>query len=98
MSFISWQYLLFLPLFFLLYWTLSGKRRLLLLVAASYVFYAFWDVRFLALALKGPHLARGELAAAVTTAPLLGLTPPELQPYHLPLSGESRLAVLAYKL
>ena len=49
MSFISWQYLLFLPLFFVLYWTLSGKRRLLLLVAASYVFYAFWDVRFLAL-------------------------------------------------
>ena len=49
MSFISWQYLLFLPLFFILYWTLSGRRRLLLLVAGSYFFYAFWDVRFLAL-------------------------------------------------
>ena len=52
----------------------------------------------LALALKGPHLARRELAAAVTAAPLLGLTPPEPQPYHLPLSGEPRLAVLAYRL
>jgi alginate O-acetyltransferase complex protein AlgI len=49
MSFISWQYLLFLPLIFLLYWTLSGRKRLLLLLAASYVFYACWDVRFLAL-------------------------------------------------
>jgi len=52
----------------------------------------------LALALKGPHLAPGELAAAVTAAPHLGLTPPEPQPYHLPLSGEPRLAVLAYRL
>ena len=51
MSFISWQYLFFLPLIFILYWTLSGRPRLLLLLAASYVFYAFWDVRFLALVL-----------------------------------------------
>ena len=51
MSFISWQYLLFLPLIFLLYWVLSGRRRLLLLLAASYVFYGCWDVRFLALVL-----------------------------------------------
>ncbi len=49
MSFISWQYLLFLPLIFFLYWTLSGSKRRLLLLAASYFFYAGWDVRFLAL-------------------------------------------------
>ena len=49
MSFISWQYLIFLPIVFLLYWRLSGKKRLLLLLAASYLFYAGWDVRFLAL-------------------------------------------------
>ena len=49
MSFISWQYLIFLPVVFLLYWKLSGKKRLLLLLAASYLFYAGWDVRFLAL-------------------------------------------------
>lgn len=51
MSFISWQYLIFLPLFLICYWILSGRKRLLLLLAASYVFYAFWDVRFLALVL-----------------------------------------------
>ena len=51
MSFISWQYLLFLPLIFILYWVLSGRKRLLLLLAASYVFYGCWDVRFLALVL-----------------------------------------------
>ncbi len=51
MSFISWQYLLFLPLIFLLYWLWSGRKRLLLLLAASYVFYGCWDVRFLALVL-----------------------------------------------
>ncbi len=52
MSFISWQYLLFHPLIFILYWSLSGRKRLLLLLAASYVFYAGWDVRFLALVLS----------------------------------------------
>ena len=51
----------------------------------------------LALALKGPQLAREELAAATTLAPLLGLTPPEPQPYRLPLSGEPRLAVLWHR-
>ena len=51
----------------------------------------------LALALKGPHLAGGELAAAVAAAPLLGLTPPEPQPYRLPPSGEPRLAVLCHR-
>jgi 16S rRNA (guanine527-N7)-methyltransferase len=51
----------------------------------------------LALALKGPHLDEGELAAAATAAPLLGLAAPELKPYRLPLSGEPRLAVLSQR-
>jgi 16S rRNA (guanine527-N7)-methyltransferase len=51
----------------------------------------------LALALKGPHLAGGELEAAIAKALLLGLTPPQLQPYRLPLSHEPRLAVLAQR-
>ena len=45
MSFISWQYLLFLPLIFILYWVLSGRKRLLLLLAAaafSAVLISFW--------------------------------------------------------
>jgi 16S rRNA (guanine527-N7)-methyltransferase len=50
-----------------------------------------------ALALKGPHLDEGELAAATSACQLLGLTSPELKSYRLPLSGEPRLAVLAYR-
>jgi D-alanyl-lipoteichoic acid acyltransferase DltB (MBOAT superfamily) len=49
MSFITWQYLLFLPLVLILYWQLPGRWRLVLLLIASYIFYACWDVRFLAL-------------------------------------------------
>jgi alginate O-acetyltransferase complex protein AlgI len=51
MSFISWQYLIFLPIILALYWVLPGKRRLPLLLIASYFFYGCWDVRFLALVL-----------------------------------------------
>ena len=51
MSFISWQYFIFLPIIILWYWLLPPRRRLLLLLAASYFFYACWDVRFLALVL-----------------------------------------------
>ncbi len=47
----------------------------------------------LALALKGPHLAGGELEAAAAVGRHLGLGPLELKPYRLPLSGEPRLAV-----
>jgi alginate O-acetyltransferase complex protein AlgI len=49
MSFVSWQYFLFLPPVLVLYWLLSPRWRLLLLLVGSYFFYAFWDVRFLAL-------------------------------------------------
>lgn len=51
MSFISWQFALFLPLVFALYWQLPHRGRILLLFAASYVFYGWWDARFLALLL-----------------------------------------------
>ena len=51
MSFISWQYLIFLPAIILVYWSLPARWRLPLLLAASYFFYGFWDVRFLALVL-----------------------------------------------
>ena len=51
MSFISWQYFIFLPVIVISYWILPPRRRLLLLLAASYFFYGCWDVRFLALVL-----------------------------------------------
>ena len=49
MSFVSWQFPFFLIGFVLLYWRVAHRPRLWLLLAGSYVFYAFWDVRFLAL-------------------------------------------------
>ncbi len=49
MSFISWQFPFFLTGFVLLYWRLPYRERLWLLLLGSYTFYAFWDLRFLAL-------------------------------------------------
>ncbi|AEB09839.1 MBOAT family O-acyltransferase [Desulfobacca acetoxidans] len=49
MSFISWQFPLFLIGFILIYWRLPHRQRLWFLLVGSYAFYAFWDVRFLAL-------------------------------------------------
>jgi len=50
-SFVSWQYALFLPLLALLYWQLPWRGRIFLLIAGSYFFYGMWDARFLALLL-----------------------------------------------
>jgi 16S rRNA (guanine527-N7)-methyltransferase len=52
----------------------------------------------LALALKGVHLSGGELESAATAAPLLHLSSLKQHQYHLPISGEPRLLVLARKL
>lgn len=52
MSFVSWQYPLLLATVFLIYWQVPRKLRIILLIAASYYFYACWDVRFLALILS----------------------------------------------
>ena len=51
MSFVSIQFLLFLPIVFLLYWFVfrQTKWQNLFIVAASYVFYGWWDWRFLLL-------------------------------------------------
>ena len=53
MTFNSLPFLLFLPLTFLIYWSLSSKWRWqnIFLVVASYVFYGWWDWRFLFLLL-----------------------------------------------
>ena len=53
MSFVSVSFLLFLPLVFLLYWGLAKHLRWqnMFLVVASYVFYGWWDYRFLLLIL-----------------------------------------------
>ena len=49
MNFNSLEFLVFLPIVFVLYWFAFRKRewRNLLIVTASYVFYGWWDWRFL---------------------------------------------------
>ena len=51
MLFNSFEFLVFLPIVFLLYWFVFRSRRWqnLLVVVASYVFYGWWDWRFLLL-------------------------------------------------
>ena len=51
MSFNSIEYLFFLPIVFLLYWLVfkSVKLQNLFLVVVSYIFYGWWDWRFLIL-------------------------------------------------
>lgn len=51
MLFNSVEFLVFLPAVFLLYWFVFRRQRAqnVLLLAASYVFYGWWDVRFLLL-------------------------------------------------
>lgn len=51
MLFNSIEFLIFLPIVFLLYWFVFSSRRWqnLLIVVASYVFYGWWDWRFLLL-------------------------------------------------
>src|SRR6185436_8299306 len=51
MSFVSWQYAIFLLVVFAAYWRLPARGRLWLLVFASYFFYGAWDARFLGLLL-----------------------------------------------
>lgn len=49
MLFNSFEFLIFLPVVFLLYWFIFRNRRWqnLLIVVASYIFYGWWDWRFL---------------------------------------------------
>ena len=51
MLFNSFEFMFFLPIVFLLYWFVFKTRRLqnLFLVVASYIFYGWWDWRFLLL-------------------------------------------------
>ena len=51
MLFNSIEYLIFLPIVFLIYWLLKSnyKNQNILLLISSYVFYGWWDYRFLSL-------------------------------------------------
>ena len=50
MLFNSFEYLIFLPVVFILYWSIKPnqyKWQNVLLIVASYIFYGWWDYRFL---------------------------------------------------
>ncbi len=49
MVFNSFEFFVFLALVLVLYWGLKRRAQNLLLLAASYVFYGWWDYRFLSL-------------------------------------------------
>lgn len=50
MLFNTLTYVIFLPLVFLFYWTARGaKAKNVIIILASFVFYGWWDVRFLGL-------------------------------------------------
>ena len=51
MTFVSLEFALFLPIIFTLFWIAKGKLRIqnLIIVIGSYIFYGWWDYRFLAL-------------------------------------------------
>lgn len=49
MLFNSLEFFVFLPLVFALFWLASGKWRNIVILIASYVFYGWWDWRFLLL-------------------------------------------------
>ena len=51
MSFFSAGFLLFLTVVFVLYYYVPVNRRYLVLLISSYVFYAFWDYRYVAVLL-----------------------------------------------
>lgn len=51
MSFTSPAFFVFLPAVILLYWVIPQKGRMPLLLAASYLFYAYYDIRLLVLIL-----------------------------------------------
>ena len=51
MLFNSWQFALFFPIVFALYWSLPHRFRVYLLFAASYWFYMSWNARYVVLIL-----------------------------------------------
>ncbi len=69
MIFNSLEYAVFLPVVLGLYWVLRHRARLWLLLVASYVFYGWWDVRFLGLIIVSTlidYTVARRMAAAVT--------------------------------
>src|SRR5205807_10189849 len=56
MSFTTPVYLIFLAIVWALYWQLRRREQNILIVGASFVFYGWWDWRFLALLITTPGI------------------------------------------
>ena len=91
MSFLSWQFPFFLLGFVLVYWRLPHRPRLWWLLLGSYLFYACWDGRFLALVFTTTAVdylcARGIAGDRLDWPPLLAIA-------SLPLAWLAALAGL----
>lgn len=70
MLFNSLSFLVFAPIFYILYFNLHGRTRLLWCILASYFFYAWWDWRFVGLLLGSTIVAFlcGRMIGRSTTA------------------------------
>jgi len=80
----------FIPLFFVLYSTLRGNHRLLVSLIGSYVFYSWWDWRFLFLIITltlSNYLLGMKIAATADT---------ERRKYYLVTSVVISLGILGY--
>jgi D-alanyl-lipoteichoic acid acyltransferase DltB (MBOAT superfamily) len=72
MTFASLEFALFLSVTFACYWALPQRGRMLLLLAASYVFYAFWNAYYAVFILASTVIDySAALAIARTSSPKL---------------------------
>jgi D-alanyl-lipoteichoic acid acyltransferase DltB (MBOAT superfamily) len=90
MLFHTWPFLVFLPLFSLLYFTTKGRPRLGVMLAGSLVFYAWWDWRFLFLLLFS-SIADYSLGIAIE-----GAADPALRTLLVRVSVALNLALLGF--
>ncbi len=72
MLFTSLTFLLFLSIVFALYWRLSGRRvQNVALLLASYVFYGWWDYRFLIFIIVSSLVDHNKHECKKRTSPIL---------------------------
>lgn len=90
MLFNSWTFILFLILVLSLYHTTSWRIQNLLLLLASYIFYAFWDWRFIAL------LATSTIVDYLVALQLQARTDPRARKALLMLSLGANLGMLGF--
>jgi D-alanyl-lipoteichoic acid acyltransferase DltB (MBOAT superfamily) len=78
MSFISWEYAIFLPAIVFIYWQMGHRLRIFLLLFASYFFYGLWDPRFLSLLMASTCIdyccGRALVGVRIEVSKVVGMT------------------------